>query len=198
MIWGTVIGVWVARHLSRLLLARLGLLLIPGDRRDAEILALRHQVLVLQREINLPKLTSTDRTILAVLPRASDRSQLGRVMLIVKPDTVIGWRRRLVARQWTQPPTPRTGRHPPQPRYTASSDALTQKAPQGATGESTANSTASGTAWTPRSYGRLICGGFCGQWFRLLGCADAPEPEGPDREVAALRWSPMPGGGGLS
>ena len=33
----------------RLVLARVGLLLASGDRRDAEILALRHQLLVLQR-----------------------------------------------------------------------------------------------------------------------------------------------------
>ena len=35
----------------RLMVARLGLLVLSGDRRDAEILALRHQVLVLQRQI---------------------------------------------------------------------------------------------------------------------------------------------------
>ncbi len=96
----------------RLLIARLGLMAVSGDKRDAEILALRHQVLVLQRQIDRPRFTPADRTILAVLSRAFDRAGLGRVMLIVKPATVIGWHRRLVARHWTQPPVPRTGRPP--------------------------------------------------------------------------------------
>jgi putative transposase len=100
----------VLSHLFRLSIARLGLLLVSGDKRDAEILALRHQILVLQRQIERPRFTPTDRTILAVLSRAFDRRRLDRVMLIVKPATVIGWHRRLVARHWTQPPQPRTGR----------------------------------------------------------------------------------------
>ncbi len=99
-------------HLFRLLIARLALLLASGDNRDAEILALRHQVLVLQRQIDRPRFTPADRTILAVLSRAFDRQRLGRVMLIVRPATVIGWHRRLVARHWTQPPQPRVGRPP--------------------------------------------------------------------------------------
>ena len=102
----------VLSHLFRLLVARLGLFLVSGDKRDAEILALRHQILVLQRQIDRPRFTPTDRTILAVLSRAFDRHRLASVMLIVKPATVIGWHRRLVARHWTQPSQPRTGRPP--------------------------------------------------------------------------------------
>ncbi len=99
----------VVSHLFRLLIARLVLLLVSGDKRDAEILALRHQVLVLQRQLERPSFTPTDRTILAALSRAFDRAGLGRVMLIVQPATVIGWHRRLVARHWTRPPAPRSG-----------------------------------------------------------------------------------------
>ena len=102
----------VLSHLFRLSIARVGLLLVSGDKRDAEILALRHQILVLQRQIERPRFTPTDRTILAVLSRPFDRQRLASVMLIVKPATVIGWHRRLVARHWTQPPAPRTGRPP--------------------------------------------------------------------------------------
>ena len=47
-----------------------------------------------------------------LLLRAFDGAGLRPVMLIVKPATVIGWHRRLIARRWTQPPQPRTGRPP--------------------------------------------------------------------------------------
>ena len=78
------------------------LLALSGDRRDAEILALRHQVLVLQRQIKRTRFTATDRAMLAVLSRAVSRDRITQVLLIVKPATVLGWHRRLVARHWTQ------------------------------------------------------------------------------------------------
>lgn len=93
----------------RLVAARVVLLVMSGDRRDAEILALRHQVLVLQRQIKRARFTNTDRAVLAVLSRAIGRDRIGRVMLIVKPATVLGWHRRLVARHWTHR-SPRAGR----------------------------------------------------------------------------------------
>jgi len=86
-----------------------------GDARDAEILALRHQVLVLQRQINRPQFNETDRTILALLASVMDRAQRGRALMIVRPSAVIGWHRQLVARRWTQPPTARPGRPPVDP-----------------------------------------------------------------------------------
>ena len=85
--------------LTRLVVSRLGWLFAAGDERDAEILALRHQVLVLQRQVARPAFTETDRTILAVLSTAFDRARLRDVFLIVQPATVIGWHRRLVARR---------------------------------------------------------------------------------------------------
>ena len=85
----------------RLVAARVVLLAMSGDRRDAEILALRHQVLVLRRQIKRTRFTNTDRAVFAVLSRAVGRDRVGQVLLIVKPATVIGWHRRLVARHWT-------------------------------------------------------------------------------------------------
>ena len=86
-----------------------------ADARDAEILALRHQVLVLQRQINRPQFNETDRTILALLSSVMDQARRGRALMIVHPATVIRWHRRLVARRWTQPPTTRPGRPPVDP-----------------------------------------------------------------------------------
>ncbi len=98
--------------IRHLIIGRLRWLIASGDERDAEILALRHQVLVLQRQINRPRFTDTDRTILAVLSSAFSRTRLNDVLLIVQPKTVIGWHRRLVARHWTHPPTTPRGRPP--------------------------------------------------------------------------------------
>lgn len=86
----------------RLIAARVVLLVLSGDRRDAEILALRHQVIVLQRHIKRTRFNNTDRAVLAVLAQSVGRAHLSRVLLIVKPATVIGWHRRLAARHWTQ------------------------------------------------------------------------------------------------
>jgi putative transposase len=86
-----------------------------GDSRDAEILALRHQILVLQRQIERPRFNETDRTILALLSRALDHTRRNATFLIVQPETVLRWHRRLVARHWTQPPRPKAGRPPIDP-----------------------------------------------------------------------------------
>jgi len=40
----------VLSYLFRLLISRIGLLLVAGDNRDAEILALHHQIIVLRRQ----------------------------------------------------------------------------------------------------------------------------------------------------
>ncbi|MCP3938893.1 MAG: hypothetical protein GY708_26390 [Actinomycetia bacterium] len=94
-----------------LVVERLALLLVSGDDRVAEILALRHQVRVLQRQIKRPRFTPADRAVLAVLARVFDRRRLDKVLLIVQPATVIGWHRHLVARRRIYPhKTPRSGR----------------------------------------------------------------------------------------
>ena len=53
------------KTIRQLVIGRLRWLIATGDERDAEILALRHQILVLQRQVDRPLFTDTDRTILA-------------------------------------------------------------------------------------------------------------------------------------
>lgn len=101
--------------LARLVLTRFRWVFATGDERDAEIPALRHQIIVLQRQISRPKFSETDRTVLAMLAGALDRRRLADVFLIVKPATVIGWHHRLVARHWTQPADRKPGRPPVDP-----------------------------------------------------------------------------------
>jgi hypothetical protein len=64
-----------------------------------EILALRHQLSVLQRSVTRPKLTTSDRLLWAWLCRVWPdwRSAL----VIVKPDTVIAWHRKGFRLFWT-------------------------------------------------------------------------------------------------
>lgn len=102
----------LSKTLRHLIFGRLRWLLATGDQRDAEILALRHQILVLERQVGRPRFTDSDRTTLAILSTAFGRSKLAQVMLIVQPATVIGWHRRLVARHWTHPTETPRGRPP--------------------------------------------------------------------------------------
>jgi putative transposase len=67
--------------------------------KDIEILTLRHQLGVLQRQIDKPRLTPPDRALLADLLHRLPRLQLRQLHLIVSPDTVLRWQcaaRRLV------------------------------------------------------------------------------------------------------
>jgi putative transposase len=95
--------------LTRPVIARLRWVFATGDRRDAQILALRHQLIVLQRQIDRAQFTEPDRTILTMLAGVFDRRRLGEVFLIVKPATVIGWHRRLGPAAISDPVDRRSG-----------------------------------------------------------------------------------------
>ena len=67
--------------------------------KDAEILVLRHQLAVLGRQVPRPQFEPVDRVFLAALSRVIGRDQWA--ILLIKPDTLLRWHRRLVARRWT-------------------------------------------------------------------------------------------------
>ena len=75
--------------------------------KDIEILVLRHQLAVLQRRTPRPRMSWTDRALIAALTRLLPRPR--RLGLLVTPATILRWHRQLVARRWTTQPV-RTGR----------------------------------------------------------------------------------------
>src|SRR6266498_5572288 len=80
-------------------LAMLRLLPMSDHAKDTEILALRHQIAVLQRQLGDDRIRfdPSDRAVLAALLHRLPRDMLRRVRLLVRPETVLRWHRDLVA-----------------------------------------------------------------------------------------------------
>jgi putative transposase len=79
------------------------------DVKDIELLVLRHQLEVLRRQVERPKLRARDRALLAAAARLLPPAR--RQGLLVTPHTLLRWHRELVRRRWTYPPA-RPGRPP--------------------------------------------------------------------------------------
>src|SRR6187397_838619 len=75
--------------------------------KEIEILVLRHQLAVLQRRTPRPRLSWSDRAVIAALTRLLPARR--RHGFLVTPATILSWHRQLVRRRWTTPPV-RAGR----------------------------------------------------------------------------------------
>jgi hypothetical protein len=95
-------------------LAMLRLLPMSDPAKDAEILALRHQVMVLQRQLQGQKtrFVAADRAFLAALHRLP-RDALHRIRLLVRPETVLRWHRGLLTRHHGRLSRPKRPGRPP-------------------------------------------------------------------------------------
>jgi putative transposase len=88
---------WSLRRLLELVVLR-----FRSEReKEIEILLLRHQLLVLERQVGRAPLTAADRALLAAFSRVLPRRAWGS--FFVTPATLLRWHRELVARRWTYP-----------------------------------------------------------------------------------------------
>jgi len=83
-------------------------LVVLGRRSDAdkdlEIVVLRHEVAVLRRQVKRPVFRASDRAFLAAASRTLSRDRWNA--FVIRPDTLLRWHRRLMARKWTKPHRP--------------------------------------------------------------------------------------------
>jgi hypothetical protein len=99
---------WSFKHILTYFLDIFTIMGVINSDKDLEILILRQQVRILQRKVKTPpRISDSERMILATLTnkfRQSSkdaRQHLHQLLLIFKPDTVLGWHRELVCRKWT-------------------------------------------------------------------------------------------------
>ncbi|MDU0295162.1 helix-turn-helix domain-containing protein, partial [Saccharothrix longispora] len=79
--------------------ALLRLLPLSDGDKDVEILVLRHQITVLERQLGdaRPRFSPADRAFLAALLHRLPTQALRRLRLLVRPETVLRWHRDLLA-----------------------------------------------------------------------------------------------------
>jgi putative transposase len=89
----------------------------PDAKLQAEVLALRRQLRVLERQVSRPRWHPSDRLLLAAISRALPRPVWRS--LLPSPETLLRWHRELVRRKWAayarrprrQRPVPRSDLH---------------------------------------------------------------------------------------
>lgn len=95
--------------------AALRLLPMSDRAKDAEILALRHQITVLERQLGPErvKFALEDRAFLAALLAPLPREVLRRLRLLVRPDAVLRWHRNLMKQRHARTCRPKRPGRPP-------------------------------------------------------------------------------------
>src|SRR5450830_230417 len=95
----------VLSSLLYLLLRRLLSVLSSKDRAAEQVrlenLVLRHEVMILRRQVKRPVYRMRDRALLAAASRMLPRERWNA--FLVHPETIMRWHRRLVAHKWTRP-----------------------------------------------------------------------------------------------
>lgn len=100
-------------HLLLVLCAPLASLLsgLLRDDRDRQVLALRQQVLILQRQVGKrTRLSRTEKLVLLLAGARMKQTHLLDCLMIVKPATLVAWHRQIVRRHWIFPSERRLGR----------------------------------------------------------------------------------------
>jgi transposase InsO family protein len=69
--------------------------------KELEILVLRHELSILRRQVGRARFEAHDRVLLAAFSRMLPRCSWSAFS--VRPETLLAWHRRLVARRWTYP-----------------------------------------------------------------------------------------------
>jgi putative transposase len=127
-----------------------------GALKDAEIMLLRHQLAVLQRQqAHRPRLTWADRALIAALAGVITRARRAGLRLLVTPDTVLRWHRDLLRRRWAaKSRAGRSGRPATRRHIRGLVLRMAGENPGWATGASTASWPASASALPPPQCGR--------------------------------------------
>ncbi|MBP2329296.1 hypothetical protein JOF56_009681 [Kibdelosporangium banguiense] len=94
--------------------ALLRLIPMSNQAKDIEILALRHQIGVLQRQLGDTAVlfSPADRALLAALVHRFLRQILHRLRLLVRPDTILRWHRDLLRRRHARMSRPKSPGRP--------------------------------------------------------------------------------------
>ena len=91
--------------LVRRVLAVLLLRFRSKDYKELEIVVLRQELAVRRRQVHRPEPRPAERAFLAAAARVLPRNSWRRVFF-VRPETLLRWHRRAVARRWSYPHRP--------------------------------------------------------------------------------------------